>query len=46
MLPAPQMLAVAADVIVKSDAVRRQVIAAGNDGATEVLLWGEAIRRA
>jgi hypothetical protein len=36
----PQMLAVAADVIVKSDAVRRQVLAAGNDAATAVLLWG------
>jgi hypothetical protein len=34
------LLAVAADVIVKSDSVRRQVLAAGNDGATEVLLWG------
>jgi hypothetical protein len=40
MLPARQMLAVAAGVIVKNDAVRRQVLAAGNDGATEVLLWG------
>ncbi len=37
---AATLLAVAADVIVKSDAVRRQVIAAGNNGATEVLLWG------
>jgi hypothetical protein len=36
----PQMLAVAADVIVKSDAVRGQVLAAGNDAATAVLLWG------
>jgi hypothetical protein len=40
MLPARQMLAVSANVIVKNDAVRRQVLAAGNDAATEVLLWG------
>jgi hypothetical protein len=40
MLPARRMLAVAADVIVNNDAVRRQVLAAGNDAATEVLLWG------
>jgi hypothetical protein len=40
MLPAPQLLAVAADVIVRSDAVRRRVLAAGNDAATEVLVWG------
>jgi hypothetical protein len=40
MLPARQILAVAADVIVNNDAVRRQVLAAGNDPATEVLLWG------
>ena len=39
MLPAPQLLAVAGDVIVHSDAVRRQVLAAGDDTATEVLLW-------
>lgn len=39
-LPAPQMLAVAADVIVRSDAVRRRVLAAGNDAGTGVLLWG------
>lgn len=38
---ATTLLAVAGDVILKSDAVRRQVIAAGNDGATEVLLWGQ-----
>jgi len=37
---AAMLLAVAADVIVKSDTVRRQVLAAGSDGATEVLLWG------
>ena len=39
MLLAPQMLAVAAEVIVKSDTVRRQVLVAGNDAATAVLLW-------
>jgi hypothetical protein len=40
-LPArPHLLAVATDVMVKSEAVRRQVLAAGNDKATEVLLWG------
>ncbi|BBX46181.1 hypothetical protein GCM10009641_47680 [Mycobacterium cookii] len=42
VLPAPQMLAVAGDVIVKSEAVRRQVLAAGEDAVTEVLLWGRA----
>ncbi|MGA9490743.1 MAG: hypothetical protein WBV80_10905, partial [Mycobacterium sp.] len=40
VLRAPQLLAVAGDVIVNSDAVRRQVLAAGVDAATEVLLWG------
>jgi hypothetical protein len=40
VLPAGQMLAVAANVVVKNDAVRRQVLAAGNDAAIEVLLWG------
>ena len=40
MLLAPQMLAVAAEVIVKSDTVRRQVLVAGNDAATAVLLRG------
>jgi hypothetical protein len=40
-LPArPYMLAVATDVMVKNEAVRRQVLAAGNDKAAEVLLWG------
>jgi hypothetical protein len=39
VLPAGQMLAVAANVVVKNDAVRRQVLAAGNDAATEVLVW-------
>ena len=36
----PHMLAVATDVMVKSEAVRRQVLAAGNDKEVEVLLWG------
>jgi hypothetical protein len=36
----PHMLAVATDVMVKSEAVRRQVLAAGNDNGFEVLLWG------
>jgi hypothetical protein len=40
MLPRPHMLAVATDVMVKSEAVRRRVLAAGNDNATDVLLWG------
>jgi hypothetical protein len=39
-LPRPHMLAVATDVMVKSEAVRRRVLAAGNDGDAEVLLWG------
>jgi hypothetical protein len=39
-LPRPQMLAVATDVMVKSDAVRRHVLALGNDSGTDVLLWG------
>jgi hypothetical protein len=34
------MLAVATDIMVRSEAVRRQVLAAGNDNATDVLLWG------
>jgi hypothetical protein len=34
------MLAVATDLMVKSEAVRRQVLAAGNDKEAEVLLWG------
>ena len=40
MLPRPRMLAVATDIMVRSEAVRRQVLAAGNDNATDVLLWG------
>lgn len=41
MPPAAHMLAVSADVIVRCDAVRRQVLAAGSDAATEVLVWGD-----
>jgi hypothetical protein len=40
MLPRSHMLAVATDVMVRSEAVRRQVLAAGNDSATDVLFWG------
>jgi hypothetical protein len=40
LLARPHMLAVATDVMVKSEAVRRQVLAAGNHNAAEVLLWG------
>ena len=40
MLPRSQMLAVATDVMVRSEAVRRQVLAAGSDSATDVLFWG------
>jgi hypothetical protein len=39
-LPRPHLLAVATDVMVKSDAVRRQVLAIGHGNETEVLLWG------
>ena len=39
-LPRPHLLAVATDVMVKSDAVRRRVPAIGDDNETEVLLWG------
>ncbi len=39
-LPRPHMLAVATDVMIKSDAVRRHVLALGNDSETDVLLWG------
>jgi hypothetical protein len=39
-LAGPQMLAVATDVMVKSEAVRRRVLAAGNDKGAQVLLWG------
>jgi hypothetical protein len=40
LLARPHLLAVAADVMVKSDAVRRYVLAAGYDNEAEVLLWG------
>ena len=40
LLARPHLLAVATDVMVKSEAVRRQVLAAGNDKDAEVLLWG------
>ena len=40
VLPRPHLLAVATDVMVKSDAVRRRVLAIGDDNETEVLLWG------
>jgi hypothetical protein len=39
-LPRPHLLAVATDVMVKSDAVRRHVLALGNDSEIDVLLWG------
>ena len=37
-LPSPHLLAVATDVMIKSDAVRRHVLELDDD--TEVLLWG------
>jgi hypothetical protein len=40
MLPRPNMLAVATDMMVKSEAVRRLVLAARHDNTTDVLLWG------
>jgi hypothetical protein len=40
LLPRPHLLAAATDVMVKSDAVRRRVLAIGDDNETEVLLWG------
>ncbi len=40
VLPRPHLLAVATDVMVKSDAVRRQVLEIGDANETEVLLWG------
>jgi hypothetical protein len=40
VLPRPHLLAVATDVMVKSDAVRRHVLEIGDDNQTEVLLWG------
>jgi len=36
----PHILAVAPDVMVRNQAVRRLVLAAGNDNGTELLLWG------
>jgi hypothetical protein len=39
-LPRPHLLAVATDVMVKSDSVRGHVLALGNEGETDVLLWG------
>ncbi len=39
-LPRPHLLAVARDVRVKSDSVRRHVLGLGNDSETDVLLWG------
>jgi hypothetical protein len=39
-LPCPHLLAVAADVMVKSDPIRRYVLALANDSGTDVLLWG------
>jgi len=39
-LPRPHTLAVATDVLARSEAVRRMVLAARSDVATEVLLWG------
>jgi hypothetical protein len=36
----PHLLAVATDVMIKNEAIRRQVLAAGNDNEAEVLLWG------
>jgi hypothetical protein len=40
--PRPQLLAVATDVVVKSEPVRRLVRAARNINATDVLLWGRS----
>jgi hypothetical protein len=39
-LSRPHLLAVATDVMVKSDAVRRQALAIGDDSESELLLWG------
>jgi hypothetical protein len=38
--PRPRLLAVATDVLVKSEQVRRLVLAARNAKASDVLLWG------
>jgi len=40
VLARPHTLAVATDVMVRSDAMRRQVLAIGDDNETEILLWG------
>ncbi len=40
VLPRPHLLAVATDVMVKSDALRQRVLAVGNDKEADVLLWG------
>ena len=40
LLPLPHMLAVATDVLVNSEVVRRHVLTIGNDQKAEVLLWG------
>jgi hypothetical protein len=39
-LPRPRLLAIATDVMVTSDPVRRHVLAVGDDSETDVLLWG------
>jgi hypothetical protein len=39
-LPRPQTLVVATDVLVKSEQVRRLVLATRNAKASEVLVWG------
>ena len=39
-LPRPHLFAVAGDVMVTSDAVRRHVAALAGDSGTDVLLWG------
>jgi hypothetical protein len=38
--PRPQVLAVAADVLIESEPVRRLVLAARDGAATDILLWG------
>jgi hypothetical protein len=38
--PQPHVLAVATDVFVANESVRRLALAAGNGNATDVLLWG------
>jgi hypothetical protein len=40
ILPRPHMLAVATEVMFKSEAVRRLVLDARHDSTTDVLLWG------